>query len=372
MVEAMIIHRYIIRELLKNFLLVILFLSFILFMEKFVRLTSLILGKGAELTDIFKVFVYLQPSILLLSIPMAVLIAVFLTYGRMTADNEVVILKGSGMGFWSVSRSAILFSIMGFLLLSFISLYLLPKSFHAFKRTVYETIAKKASLIIEEETFSKVFKGTVIFVKDMLPHDRFQGIFVYREGETKEPVVIVASEGAISSNPQEGVINLRMRNGLIHTFSRKGSSEASFAEYDFILTSVDESPMELKPNEISIVELWKGRRDNIMWMVELNRRLTIPFGCLIFGFLGPALSTRTGKTGRLGSFSFSLCILISYYVVMILCEGLIKAEEIPPFLGGWIPNILFGILTAFFLYKALRDKPLFKRKISWRSLRLRI
>jgi lipopolysaccharide export system permease protein len=368
MVETMIIHRYITKELLKNFLLVIAFLSFVLFMEKFVRLTRLILGKGVELTDIIKVFLYLQPSILLLSIPMAVLITVFLTYGRMTTDNEIIVLKGSGMSFWSVSRSAMLFSFTGFLLLSFISFYLLPKSVQAFKKTVYETIAKKASLIIEEETFSTVFKGTVIFVKEMLQNDRFEGIFIYREGETEEPIVIVAAEGAISSNPQEGIIKLSMRKGVIHTFGKKSSSEASFSEYDFVLTSVEESPMELKPNERSIIELWNGRKGNLLWMVELNRRLTIPFACLIFGFLGPALSSRIGKTGRLGSFSFSLCILISYYVVMILCEGFVKAERLPPLLGGWIPTIIFGTVTVFFLYKAHKDKPIFKRKFIFKRL----
>ena len=74
----MLIHRSIFKELLVNFLIVISFLSFVLFMEKFVRITKLILGKGVELMDFIKVFLFLQPSILLLSLPMAILITVFL------------------------------------------------------------------------------------------------------------------------------------------------------------------------------------------------------------------------------------------------------------------------------------------------------
>ncbi|MCK5511356.1 MAG: LptF/LptG family permease [Thermodesulfovibrionia bacterium] len=358
----MLIHRSIFKELLVNFLIVISFLSFVLFMEKFVRITKLILGKGVELMDFIKVFLFLQPSILLLSLPMAILITVFLTYGRMSSDNEVIILKGSGMSFWSVSKPAVMFSIAGFLILLSISFYLLPKSIHSFKKTLYETIAKKASMIIEEETFSKVSRGTVLFVKEMLPDDRFKGIFVYSEGDTEEPLVIVAEEGAISSDAEEGIINLSMRNGVIHTFGENNSSEASFSEYDFVLTSFAEKPRELKPNERGIIELWKGR-SSILWMVEFNRRLTIPFACLIFGFLGPSLSTRIGKTGRLGGFSFSLSILIAYYVVMILCEGLVKAQRLPPFLGGWIPNIMFGTVAIVFFYIAYRDKPIFKKKL---------
>ena len=359
----MIIHRSIFKELFINFLIVISFLSFVLFMEKFVRLTRLILGKGVELIDIVKVFLFLQPSILLLAIPMAILIAVFLTYGRMTTDNEVIVLKGSGMSFWSVSKPAIIFSVAGFLILSFISIYLLPKSVHSFKKTVYETIAKKTAMVIEEETFSTVFKGTVVFVKEMQTGDRFKGIFIYKEGDTKEPIVIVAEEGAISSNPEEGVVNLSMRNGVIHTFGGKSSSEAAFSEYDFVLTSIPQTERELKPGEIGMVELWNRRNSSILWMVELNRRLAIPFACLIFGFLGPALATRVGKTGRLGSFSFSLSVLISYYVLLILGEGLIKAKKIPPFFGGWAPNIIFGAVAVLFFYLTYRDKPILKRKL---------
>jgi lipopolysaccharide export system permease protein len=345
MVGTMIIRRSILKELLVNFFVVISFLSLVLFMEKFVRLTKLVMGKGAEFIDIAKVFMYLQPSIFLLAVPIAILIAVFLTYGRMSTDNEMVVLKGSGMSFWSLSGPAIVISVAGFLLLLLISTYILPKSILAFKRTVYETIVKKASLTIHEETFSRVFKGTVIFVKEMSKDDKFQGIFVYRKGDTKEPLVIVAEEGVISANPEEGAIKLSLKNGVVHTFG-------------------------LKPNEQGIIDLWKGRERGVKWMVELNRRLAIPFACLIFGFLGPALSTRIGKTGRLGGFSFSLTILILYYVLLILGESLAKAQRIEPFWGGWIPNIVFGVLALVFYYLASRDKVLLKKKMRIFGLRI--
>jgi len=359
----MIIRRTILKELSVNFMVVLLFLSFVLFMERFVRLTRLIMGRGTEFVDIMKIFIYLQPSILLLAVPIAILIAVFLTYGRMSTDNEMVVLKGSGMSLLSMSRPAIMLSLAGFLILMFISTYVFSRSMLAFKKTVYETIMKKASVTIEEGAFSRVFKGTVIFVKEMSEHDRFRGIFIYREGDTREPLVIVAEEGAISANPEEGVIKLSMRNGVVHTFGRKSSSEAAFSEYDFVLTAVIDPMSELKPYETGIIELWNGRDRGIKWVVELNRRLAIPFACLIFGFLGPAFSTRIGKTGRLGGFSFSLFVLILYYVLLILGESLAKAQKIPPFWGGWLPNIVFGSAAVLFFYMASKDKHIFNKKI---------
>jgi lipopolysaccharide export system permease protein len=358
----MIIHRSIFKELLINFMVIIFSLSVILFMEKFVRLTKLIMGRGVEIIDIVKIFLYLQPSILLFSIPMAILIAIFLTYGRMNSDNEIVVLKGSGMSFLGISRAAIILSIAGFSVLLFLSLYLSPRSMYSFKQTLYETIIKKTSMTLEEETFSKVFKGTVIFIKDMPSENKFNGIFIYKDvdNSVNEPVVIVAEKGAITSNFEEGTIKLSMHNGVIHISKEKSSSEVTFAEYDFVLATGIEPIRQTKPSEIGTLNLWKGRKDKISWEIELNRRFAIPFACLIFGFLGPSLSNRMGKIGRLGGFSFSLSILILYYLFLMIGEGFAKADRLSPFLGGWGPNIFFGIITILFFYKAYKDKPIKK------------
>jgi lipopolysaccharide export system permease protein len=329
-------------------------------MEKFVMLTKLIMGKGVEIIDVVKVFLYLQPSILLISIPMAILIAIFLTYGRMATDNEIVVLKGSGMSFWGISKAAIILSLSGFFIHLFISLYLSPISTYSFKQTLYKTITKKASMILEEETFSNAFKDTVIYVKDIPSKNRFKGIFVFKDAETivKKPSVIVAEEGSITVNPEEGLVKLRIHNGIIHTFNGKSSSKIVFSEYDLVLTTEIKTIMQIEPNEIGIFDLWKGRKGSVLWNIELNRRFAFPFACLIFGILGPALSNKMGKIGRLGGFSFSLSILILYYLLLIIGEGLAKAYKLPAFEGVWGPNIFFGTIAILFFYKAYKDKPI--------------
>jgi lipopolysaccharide export system permease protein len=326
----MIIHRTILKELLKNMSVIIFSLSIILFMEKFVRLTRLFMGKGADLVDVAKIFVYLQPSILLLSIPMAILITIFLTYGRMATDSETIVLKANGMSFIGISRAAVTLSIACFLLLLLLSLYVLPRSMYAFKNTLHETIVKKASMTFEAGTFSDVFKGTVIFVKETPAKDELRGIFVYREADktVDDPVVIVAEKGFISSNPEEGLIKLNMNNGLIHTYKGNSSSEISFSEFDFVLTSGIDTMKKIRPNEIKTLKLWQGRKDTVSWDIELNRRFALPFACLIFGILGPALSSKVGKIGRLGGFSLSLTILIFYYMLLVLGEGLAESGKI--------------------------------------------
>lgn len=360
--NSMIIHRTILKDLFKNIGVIIFSLSVILFMEKFVRLTRFFMGKGADFSDIIKIFIYLQPSILLLSIPMAILIAIFLTYGRMSTDNEIVVLKASGMSFWGTSKAAVLLSLFCFVALFFVSLYMLPRSMQSFKHTLHETIIKKASMTFEAGSFSDVFEDTVIFINDMPSEDVFRGIFIYRDmvKTVDAPVVILAEKGEISSNPTEGLIQLSMKNGLIHTFNEDTSSDITFSEYDFILTSGTEAMKKVKPEEIKTTDLWENRTTNTSWAFELNRRFALPFSCLIFGILGPALSNKVGKIGRLGGFSLSLSILMLYYVLIIVGEALTKSGRVSPFVGGWIANMVFGTVAFLFAYIAYKDKPIRK------------
>ncbi len=361
----MIIHKTIFRDLIKNLVVVVLSMSVLLFMEQFVRTTRVFMGKSVEFIDILKLFVYFQPSVLMLSVPMAILIATFLTYGRMNADSEIVVLKASGMSFPSISRSSFILAGICFIAVLFVSVYLMPRGMYAFKRTLHESIAKKASMSFDESSFSDMFKGTVIFVNEKVSENEYKGVFVFRDSEEPfgDPFVIVAHEGRIISDPEEGVMKLNMENGLIHSYKDERSSEIAFSKYGLVLTSGIESITASRPEEIETSLLWANKKGKLSWTIELHRRFALPFACLIFGILGPALSFRIGKIGRLGGFSLSLTILTLYYVVLLLGKGLADVGKISPFMGGWSANILFGLITGIFFYLSYKDSPVGRLKV---------
>ncbi len=55
------------------------------------------------LYDMLKIIFYLQPQLLLLTIPMSLLLSTLLVYGRMDIDSEIISLKSSGMNFKKIS-----------------------------------------------------------------------------------------------------------------------------------------------------------------------------------------------------------------------------------------------------------------------------
>ena len=84
---------YIFKELLSPFFLGLLTFTFILLMNRVLKLIDLIVNKGVGVGEVGALIVYLLPSFLVLTIPMSVLLAILIAFGRFSADSEVVAMK---------------------------------------------------------------------------------------------------------------------------------------------------------------------------------------------------------------------------------------------------------------------------------------
>lgn len=123
-----IIHKSILKELILTFILSLASLNFILMMEKLLRLSRFLSGVGTSILDMGKLILFLQPQLFLLTIPMSFLLSTLLVYGRLNVDNELVILRMSGMNFKGISLPVAVLGMLCFLLNVAVSFYIGPKS----------------------------------------------------------------------------------------------------------------------------------------------------------------------------------------------------------------------------------------------------
>ena len=82
---------YIIREISSLFLLGIFIFTLVLLMGRLIKLTDLVVSYGVPLAAVSRMILYLIPSFLVYTIPMAFLLAVLLSFGRLSADNEIIV-----------------------------------------------------------------------------------------------------------------------------------------------------------------------------------------------------------------------------------------------------------------------------------------
>ncbi|MGQ9571498.1 MAG: LptF/LptG family permease, partial [Thermodesulfovibrionales bacterium] len=339
------------KELFFIFLICLAFLNFILMMEKVLRLSRLLSGTGISVIDMIKIFLYIQPHLLILTIPMAFLLATLLTYGRLNHDNEIVILRTTGMSFRDISMPVFAFGLLCFLFNLTVSLYLGPKSSLKLRDEITRIITVRTPLAIEEGTFNTSFKDIVFIIKEKLSNDTFRGIFLYDGRNKAEPKVMLARGGKISMS--EGLeTNLFLKDGYIHIAKGENITEIFFDKYNFVMRLETELPSrknsELSFNEI-IHEIKKGVPHISSLQLEMHRRLSLPLLCIILVFLGPPLSMIAGKSSRLGGLSIGLGVFTIYYVLLIYGENLVKAGKIPHYAGAWGPTILL-VLCSLWLF----------------------
>ena len=99
--------------------------------------------------------------------------------------------------------------------------------------------------------------------------------------------------------------------------------------------------------------------DIIPQEVELHKRYSIPFACIVFGLLGVPFGIQPRRSARSYGFVLTIFIILTYYTSLTASEILAVRKTIPPFLAGWAPNFLFGGLGIYLLIKTAKES-LFK------------
>ena len=98
------IDRYIFQELIKIFGISVCALTMILYLDKFLFLTELIINKGVTFIEVVRMMVYISPAFLALSIPMSVMVASVVTFSQFSAESELVAMKAGGFGFLQLMK----------------------------------------------------------------------------------------------------------------------------------------------------------------------------------------------------------------------------------------------------------------------------
>lgn len=346
------IHRSILKEMLIAFGICIVFLNCTLMMEKLLRLSRLFATVGATLEDVLKMLIYIQPQMLILTLPMALLLSTLLVFGRMNADNEITILKCSGISFFTISRPVAYLGIVCFLLSLLMGFYLGPKGGVALREKVTEIISTRAPLTIEEGIFNTAFKGIVILIKEKPDNLSMRGIFIIDDRNKEEQKILVAKEGNIS--PVGESLGFSLKEGNIHIFGKEVTTQISFKTYFFSLTPQIESQRrtinEMTPRQL-LMEAENNPEKRLNYILEYHRRFSMPAMCIIIVLLGPTLGLMAGKSGRLGGLTIGFAIFGIYYTLLIYGENLAFSKKIPHLLGAWGAFIVLVMTSLFIAFR---------------------
>jgi lipopolysaccharide export system permease protein len=362
MTRAKILDRYIFREMLPPFFLSMAVLMLVLFLQKLFKLADLVVSKGASILSIVKVFAYIMPSFLVITIPMSLIVASLTTFGRLSADSEVTAMKASRISLYSMIRPVFFFALACFALTAVASLVLVPGADTALKAHLFNMVKSRAMVGIEPGVFTSTFDGMVIYVDKMGPNNQLDGIFISDERSAKEPYAIVAKQGKLIADPQSLNVTLAMQEGSIHVPPKDEQSytlmgfDAARLYLDINSALVQKGKPGKGYEDIDSLELVreisrlrKEGRPAYSLETELHKRLSIPFACLILGLIGAPLGIRRSRSGKSAGVAVALLVFLIYYIILGGATNLAETGTVRPVLAFWVPNCLMALAAGVFV-----------------------
>jgi lipopolysaccharide export system permease protein len=375
-----IVDRYILREFGAFFVIALGVTTFVLFLDKLLWIASFVLRYHLSFVEFLRFLGYTLPTIGGFALPVAFLIGCILTFNRLSADHEYIVLKAAGLSFYRLITPLGIIACVLYGATSVSLMYGAPWGFQGLRGLVFEVARTRAHTHLRAREFNDTFAGLIVYVEQVhAAPPQLEGIFI-AETHATPPHVITARQGEILTRTDSLQVVLRLYDGELHRYTPTETRYhvLRFAQYDVRLDLdtylARRARKEVEPHEMFPSELrqeiahrratGKAYRQLVLFQYSL---FALPFACLIFAGLGPVLGVVETRSGRSGGYVFGLLAVFIYYI--LLTGGKVLGEEttFPVFLAAWLPNVCLGGITALLMRCTARGQTRFetRRLLGW-------
>ncbi|HBD08736.1 MAG TPA: hypothetical protein DCZ69_10795 [Syntrophobacteraceae bacterium] len=383
-----ILYRYIIMEQLIPLGVCIFGLIVVFVTGRMMQLMQILIGSNVTIFDLFELILLTMPMLMLFAMPMATLIGILMGFLRLTSDNELMVMRSSGIKFSQFASPVLSVALLttGISLVS--AIHIMPHTNTLFRMKLNSLGRAALPALLKERTFINYIPGMILFFQSVEPtHLTLQGVYVQDERDQRVQSTIVAEKGQIVYQQERDLLVIKIFNGMITRIQEdfKNAQTVSFQEYELSFRMDELSnkgPVKYRHrSEMTFWELWEESQkpQNIQagaaaWFaMELHQMLGLPFGCLVLGLLAPPLGSRFRQTNRMMAVLMGISLFLGYYVLLSAGKGLIKNGLVTPSIGIWTANVVTLLLALVLWVHAQKEKslrmPKWLEQWYWRIIR---
>jgi lipopolysaccharide export system permease protein len=381
---------YLLRQVLAALFMTVAVFTFVLLLGEGIKeVLPLLINGQASFAMVGKAFLLLVPFVLAFSLPMGMLTATLLVFGRFSADQELTAARASGVSLLSLTLPVILLSIVCCGVSAVMNLQLAPQSRVAYNALRLNAGIRKPDLILPEGQFVKFEGGTpdspqvsIIYAeKNDGVNLRNVSVFQLQNG-TNIMLQILAPRGEFHVDMVEQRMDILLhdarlewiRNGeltsqfgsewsysidlrqLTNAGKRVPLSDMTFLQLRRELASMERRMDARDWAQSGDAEMLKKERAEITSPLRLNlhRQVAFSFACLGFTLVGIPLGIRVHRRETNIGIAIALGLVVVYYSFLLAGQALESRPEFHPHLLVWVPNFLFQGIGMFLLWRANR------------------
>jgi lipopolysaccharide export system permease protein len=397
------LHLYVLRQALTTLVMTVCVFAFVLLLGNILReILTLLINRQASVFVILKAIGLLLPWIMAYVLPFALLTAMLLLFGRLSADNELTAIKASGISLLALSAPLLILALVMSCICAWFNMKVTPESRIAYKSLLSQYMLRNAETLITEERFIDEIEDVTLYIRkkngDLLEDVRIwqkengeitrritarKGRVTYLPAEKKivltltdtltehvklhevpihEPGPALSATNLISSNVVENLISNALTTRVVgKSYVREWLPAKMDFELPLSLTNVDRAERRVRLTEMSFpqlrAELAKREREGVgvsPVRVQMHRQVAFSFASFAFTLVAIPLGIVAHRRETSIGMALSLVLVMIYYSFLVLGEALQARERMNPHLIVWIPNLLFQTLGAILLWRANR------------------
>ena len=377
------LHKYLTLQVLAALLLTVAVFTFVLLLGTVLKeILTLLISGLAPISTVLEAIGLLIPFVCVYALPMGLLTATLLVFGRFSADQELTAARASGVSLLSLITPVLLLSLLCCGFSAWFNMELGPLSRVAYKKLLLNARADLVNIQLPAGRPIYDFPGYIILVgKNHGGNLEDIRLFVLEKNETNISWWLHAPQGRLESNltnkeiylhlfearslSKQGVVNSAsdyLSENLYPTNTAAVRYQPKISDMTFwqlqdtarnlerlnFPTDADVSSEELRAQFHEVEKLIEQYR------AEMNRQIAFSFACFGFALVGIPLGIRMHRRETNVGIAIALGLVLVYYSFVVLGESLAARPEFAPHLIFWLPNLIFQAVGVVLLWRANR------------------
>jgi lipopolysaccharide export system permease protein len=356
----LILYIYLIREILKYCVIVLVSVTAIFLVVDFFERIDNFMEAGLPVMRALIYLVFKIPYIINLVLPLSLLLAVLITFGLMSKNNELIALKSSGIGIFTLSKPVLALGAAFTIFLFVFAEIIVPLTSSKSNRIWLQEVKKSSAVVSREKN---IWLKDNHLIANIQYYEKSKktlwGITLFYFDEHFRLARRLDARKAVFSGKDWKFFKI-MEQRLNE---KTGEYDVSFPEQR--TESLNLSPENLetvvkKSEEMGFAELYHYVQkieaegyDAVQYRVDLHAKVAFSFICFLLSAAGLGIAAGArAKDALITNAAYGLCLAFFYWVFYSFCRSLGQGGMLPPFVAAWTANFLIACFGAVLLLKA--------------------
>ncbi|HLH56650.1 MAG TPA: LptF/LptG family permease [Verrucomicrobiae bacterium] len=379
------LHLYLTRQIVGSLIMTVMVFTFVLLVGNVLKdILPLLMSGQVSIASVATAVALLIPFAWVFALPMGMLTATLLVFGRFSADQELTAVRASGISLAALVQPILLLSLLLCGLSAFVNMDLGPRCRVAFTNMRFNFTSQMSSALLPEGRFITDQPGYVVYVAKNREGKLEDVMFLQFENGTNLLRTVLAPRGQMAVDKSTRQLNLTLFDAT--------SIEANGTKFFFHeapvpieLESQQKAALQPKIEDMTFMQLWEQlrelehrvqlpvslknltpeqlterkkqileqRKDLVTPIVfQIHRQVAFSFACFGFTLLGIPLGIRVHRRETNIGIAVALILVALYYSFVLVGQALQHRPEFMPCFIVWMPNFLFQAIGAVLLWRA--------------------